>query len=145
MTGTRCLAAVLCAASLVAAGVAWAAPDRTERGPSTVTPGSQDGKAGFWVEYHVFTLRDYSAELNGLLSWTGRAISLNGVPTTDSTSGASYDNKTLEFGKKIDFAAIDEVLDNPSYVGANGNKRNWIRDYAKETANGFKISDMGCT
>lgn len=146
MTGTRVVAATLCAFTLAAHGVAAkAAPDRKERGPSTVTPGTKDGKSGVWVEYHVYTLRDYSAQLDDLLSWNGRAISLNGVPTSKSTSGSSYDNKVVEFGHKIDFGAINAVLGNPGYVGQHGNKKNWIDSYATQTASGFKIKDMGCT
>lgn len=146
MTLTRYLAATLGALALCANGLAaLAAPDRTEQGPATVTPGTRDGKPGFWIEYHVYTLRDFSAELNDLLSWNGRAISLDGVPTTSSTRGASYDNKVVEFGHRIDFAAIDAVLGNPSYVGQYGNKRHWIDEYATLTPSGFKIRDRGCT
>ncbi len=140
----RWYSAALCALMLWATP-AWAAPDRKVRGPVSVAPGSQGDKTGLWVSYHLYTLRDFSAEFNDLLSWSGRASKLSGVPVTGSTHGSAYDNKDVEFNHYIDFDAIDRVLGNPSYVGQHGNKEAWIRDYAQNTGHGFKIRDRGCT
>ncbi|MBM3268345.1 MAG: hypothetical protein FJZ01_11910 [Candidatus Sericytochromatia bacterium] len=133
------------ASLLLVAHPALAAPDKKVRGPLTVTPGTNDGKTGLWVSFHEYTLRDFSAEFNDLLSWNGRASKLSGNPVTGSTPGSAYDNQDVEFNHDIDFGAINRVLDNPSYVGQHGNKREWIRDYAQDTGNGFKIRDRGCT
>jgi hypothetical protein len=135
----------LAAMATLAGNAAWAAPDRVERGPVTVKSGSKDGKAGFWVSYHQYTLRDFSAEFADLLSYDGRAIALSDVRTTARTRGSEYDNKNVEFGRYINFGAIDRVLGNPSYVGQHGNKKSWIAEYARDTGHGFVIYDRGCT
>jgi hypothetical protein len=132
--------------ALIALGSpAFAAGDKVVRGPNTVTPGSNGGKTGFWVSYHEYTLRDFSAEFTHLLGWDGRATKLSGVPTSSSTHAPSYDNKDVEFDHDIDFSAINKVLGNPSYVGQHGNKLDWIKDYGVNTGHGFKIRDRGNT
>ncbi len=58
-------------------GAAWAVPDeKVERGPITVTPGTQDGKKGYFVEYDEYTyesIQDALRKLDPQLSEAERA------------------------------------------------------------------------
>lgn len=94
--------------------------EKVLNGPATTTPGVQDGREGVWVEYTEYTYRYLTAldrELQDLLAW-------NSLSGTNVVSG-NYDFK----GKTLYRDAVDQVLNNPNWVGSNGNKKQWLSTY----------------
>ncbi len=97
-----------------------AGDERVMNGPVTKTPGTQDGREGTWIEYTEYTYRYSNAldrELRDLLSW-------------NSLSGTNVVKGDYNFrGKTLYRDAVDQVLNNPSWVGDNGNKKTWLSTY----------------
>lgn len=97
-----------------------AGDERVMNGPIQKSPGTQDGREGTWVEYTEYTYRYSTAndrELRDLLAW-------NSLSGTNVVRG-DYNFK----GKTLYRDAVDQVLNNPSWVGDHGNKKTWLQTY----------------
>lgn len=64
----RLPALVLACAIAGTASVAWAAQTRIERGAETITPGTNNGEEGYWVEWDEYTYTEALALFNELAS-----------------------------------------------------------------------------
>lgn len=67
LSRTNRIAGLVVAAAIAgSASVAWAATQRIERSAETITPGTDKGQEGYWVEYEEYTYEDALSVFNDL-------------------------------------------------------------------------------